>query len=100
MGLRRLSRNYWMDDSGFKQILNSSKMGAASLEEAQRIAGNTGAVGRGSYSAEPASVRAGFNNDQRAGAVVSASPDNDWRDTRDRVMLRTVEAMAVRGRRD
>lgn len=100
MALRRIpgSRNYKADDTGFKQILNSSKMSAASVDAAQRIAGNAEAVGRGTYTAAATPVRAGWANETRAGATVSASPDNDWRDTRDRVLLRVLDAMTTRGR--
>lgn len=92
-------KRYKADDAGFKEILNSQKMSAASLEVSQRIAGNANAVGDATYVAERRSVRAGWKNESRAGAVARVSVPH-WRDSRDAVLVRVARAMAMRGQRD
>jgi len=101
MSLRRVpgARHYKAESDGFKAINNSAGMATATLAVAQRIAEGAEDVGRGTYTASNLPIRMGSANEQRAGAVVSAGADNDWRDTRDRVLVRVTEAMAVRGRR-
>jgi hypothetical protein len=82
------------DDAGLRDIATSSAVGEATLAAAQRLAGNAQAVGRGEYEAAPTTVTAGWANERRAGAVVRESR-KDWRDTRDAILLRVAESMAV-----
>lgn len=89
-------KHYKADDGGLKDLGTSSATGAATLAAAQRLAGNAQAVGRGEYTAEPATVLAGWANERRAGAVVRESR-RDWRDTRDAILLRVADSMRVRG---
>lgn len=96
MALRRVrgARNYLADDAGLRELGTSAAVGAVTLAAAQRIAGNAEAVGRGTYEAAPATVLAGWNNERRAGAVArEKSPD--YRDSRDAILRRVVEAMRV-----
>lgn len=88
-------KNYMADDAGLRDLATSSAMGAAALSAAQRLAGNAGAVGRGTYEAKPATVTAGWANERRAGAMVSESKP-DFRDSRDAILLRVADSMAVR----
>jgi len=87
--------NYTPDHDGLREIGSSAEMGAACFEVAQRVAGNAQAVGHGEYSAERSVVTAGWRNERRAGAVVRESRQ-DWKDTRDAILVRVTEAM--RGR--
>lgn len=80
---------------GLEKIAQSPEMGKATLEIAQRMAGNANAVGDSTYEAVPSTVPGGWKNSHRSGAVVrEVKPD--WEDWRDRVLLRVAEAMAVR----
>jgi len=99
MALRKVpgSRSYKADDSGLREIGTSSAVGDATLAAAQRLAGNSQAVGRGEYSAAPSTVVAGWANERRAGAVVRESRP-EWRDTRDAILLRVAASMKVRGK--
>lgn len=83
--------------AGMKELGTSAGVAAASLEAAQRMAGNANAVGDSTYEAAPATVTAGWANDKRAGAVVRESAHH-WRDARDRILLRVAESMKVRGK--
>ncbi|WP_336715337.1 hypothetical protein [Arthrobacter sp. USHLN218] len=83
---------------GLKQIGQSAGMAKASLEVARKLAGNAQAVGDADYEAANQTVTAGWANEKRAGAVVREKEPH-WRDWRDAVLLRTAEAMKVRGRR-
>jgi hypothetical protein len=80
---------------GLAKLGNSPGVAKATLEAAQRMAGNANAVGDSTYEAAPAKVTAGWNNEQRAGAVVR-EVQPDWEDWRDRLLLRVAEAMKVR----
>lgn len=99
MGLHKIPgvKSYLADDRGLKDLGTSSAVGDASLAAAQRLAGNAEAVGRGTYEAAPATVTAGWANERRAGAVVRETRP-DWRDTRDAILLRVAESMAVRSK--
>ena len=99
MALRRVpgSRNYRADDDGLRQIGQSAAMGTEMVSVAERIAGNAEAVGSGDYEAKPATVTVGWQNERRRGAVVRES-DPDWRDSRDAILVRVLQAMEVRGR--
>ena len=89
---------YKPDHSGLRQLGSSPGMAAASLEVAQRLAGNANAVGDSTYEAANTTVIVGWANERRAGAVVRES-EHHWRDSRDAVLLRVANAMSVRGRR-
>lgn len=99
MALKRIPgiKSYRADDAGLRELATSAAVGDATLAAAQRLAGNAQAVGRGDYEAAPATVLAGWANERRAGAVVRESR-KDWRDTRDAILLRVAESMAVRGK--
>lgn len=88
-------KRYRSMDQGLRVIGRSPELGAEMLDQAQRVAGNAEAVGRSTYSAEQVGVRAGHNNEFRQGARVYES-DRDYRDTRDAILLRTVDAMVVK----
>lgn len=88
-------KNYMGTNEGLVEIATSAKLGAAALEAANRLAGNAQAVGRGTYEAKPATVTAGWRNERRAGAIVSEVVP-DGRDSRDAILLRVAESMAVR----
>lgn len=90
----RGSRSYLADDAGLKEIGQLSSVGDATLEAAQRLAGNAQAVGRGTYEATPATVTAGWANELRTGAVVRET-SHDYKDARDSILLRVAEAMKV-----
>ena len=95
MALRKISDSYAADDGGLKSLGSSSRLGAASLDAANSLAGGAGAVGRGKYEAARSTVTAGWANERRAGAVVrEVAPDG--RDARDAILLRVAESMRVR----
>jgi len=90
----RGSRSYKADDSGLKELGTVQAVGDATLAAAKRLAGNAEAVGRGTYEAKPATVTAGWDNELRAGAVVREKSPN-YKDARDSILRRVVEAMKV-----
>jgi hypothetical protein len=94
MGLHRVrgSRNYMADDDGLRAIGSSPAMSTEMVSVAERIKGNAEAVGAGDYEAKPSTVTAGWQNERRSGAVVRESR-RDWRDSRDAILVRVVEAM-------
>ncbi|UXM92559.1 hypothetical protein [Paenarthrobacter sp. JL.01a] len=98
MALRsvRGSRNYKADDAGLKELATYQTVGDATLAAAKRLAGNAEAVGRGTYEAAPATVTAGWANERRAGAVVREK-SHDYKDARDSILRRVIEAMKVVG---
>jgi hypothetical protein len=89
--------SYRPDRDGLRDLGQSPGMSAAMLEAAERLAGNANAVGESTYEAARTTVTAGWANERRSGAVVRES-ERDWRDSRDRVLLRVRDAMGVRGR--
>lgn len=99
MALRRVpgSRNYRADDRGLKEIGKSPGMAAFVLAVGQRMAGNANAVGDSKYSAAGTTVRAGWDNEPRAGVRVF-EVEHHWRDSRDAILVRVAESMKVRGR--
>jgi hypothetical protein len=99
MALHRVpgSRRYQAEDRGFREIGSSSAVGAEMVAVAERIAGNAEAVGDGEYEAKPSTVTAGWANERRSGAVVRES-DPHWRDSRDAILVRVMQAMEVRRR--
>lgn len=99
MALRRVPgfKHYRADDDGLRQIGQSAAMGEATLAEAQRLVGNIEAVADGKYESEASKVTAGWKNERRAGAVVKESEPH-WRDERDAIMVRVIQAMEVRGK--
>lgn len=96
MGLQRVSRSYRADDSGLRELGASASLGTEAVRAAQGMAAKAAATGRGEYSAAPATVTAGWNNERRAGAVVREER-RDWRDTRDTVLRAVLEGMRRRG---
>ena len=90
-----MSRGYKPDDYGLRKLGESPGMAKASLEVAQRLAGNANAVGESKYEAANSTVTAGWANEKRAGAVVRESEPH-WRDARDAILLRVTAAMRVR----
>lgn len=73
-------------------MFNSSMIGKASFEVANRLAGNAAAVGESTYEAARTTVTVGRRNESRAGAVVREVNPN-FRDARDQVLLRTADSM-------
>jgi hypothetical protein len=94
------SRNkaYKPVDGALRAIGQSPKMGALTLQIAERLAGNANAVGESTYEAAPAKVTSGWQNEKRAGAVVR-EVKQDWEDWRDAILVRVTAAMRVRGRK-
>lgn len=86
---------YRPQKDGFREIGESAEMAAATLEVAERMAGNANSVGDSKYEAERQTVTGGWANERRAGAVVRESKP-DWEDWRDAVLLRVADAMRVR----
>lgn len=84
--------------SGLREVLASQGMSDASVALAREVAGNAQAVGKSKYVGAPAAVTSGWNNERRAGAVVSESQTHgkDWENA---ILLRTVSAMQRRRRR-
>lgn len=89
---------YEADHKGIRELANSPGMAAEVLAVAQRMAGNANAVGDSTYEAAPATVTVGWENERRAGATVR-EVHHEYKDARDRVLLRVRDAMEVRGRR-
>lgn len=81
--------------SGLREIMASPAMSAASVEIAKKLAGNAQAVGHGKYVGAPAVVIGGWNNERRAGAVVSEVQPHgkDWEEA---ILLRSAAAMTQR----
>lgn len=89
------SRSYRGTNDGFKELATAAATGDAALSVAKQLAGNAGAVGRGTYEAANTTVTAGWRNERRAGAVVrEVLPDG--RDARDAILLRVADSMRVR----
>lgn len=80
---------------GIKQLGASAGVGAQTLEAARKISGGANAVGDATYSYASTPVRAGWNNELRAGAVARVQEPH-WRDSRDAVLLRVTAAMSIR----
>lgn len=95
---RRISRTYIADDGGLAEIAMDSPMKKVTLDVAEKMAGNANAVGESTYDAESTIVRAGWNNEPRQGAVVK-EVTRHWRDSRDAVLVRVTQNMAIRNRR-
>ena len=95
MTLRRVPgfRNYQAEDEGFQSIGLSPQMARHMKAVGDGLAGDAQAVGDSTYDAELTTVRMGWMNKPRAAVDVSES-NRDWRDSRDRILLRVVEAKA------
>lgn len=85
-------------NKGLEEIARSPAMKAATLKVAQKIARTATNRGKSTYEAKSRTVRAGWRNEPRAGAVVR-EVKKDWRDSRDKTLIRVTEAMKVRQRR-
>ena len=81
-----------LDRAAIRDLMAGSEVGKASMEVAQRLAGNANAVGDSKYEAAPATVTGGWRNERRAGAVVRES-EPSWKDARDSILLRVAEQM-------
>lgn len=81
-----------LDPTAIRALLAGSEVSKASMEIAQRLAGNANAVGESTYEAAPATVTGGWRNERRAGAVVRET-DPSWNDARDSILLRVAEQM-------
>jgi hypothetical protein len=90
--------NYRPRIAGLRQIGQSPAMGAYALKLAQEIAAKANDAGESRYVAAPESVRSGWANEARAGAVVR-EVEHSYKDSRDRVLVTVAERMRVRGYR-
>lgn len=81
-----------LDRAAIREFMTGSEVGKASMEIAQRLAGNANAVGDSKYEASPATVTVGWRNERRAGAVVRET-EPSWKDARDSILLRVAEQM-------
>lgn len=92
--------NYTPLASGLKELGNSDGMKRETLAVARTIATKANQRGKSRYEAKGQTVHLGWKNEPRAGAAVSEKEEGrDWRDSRDRVLLRVTASMAIRGRR-
>lgn len=96
-GLRRIpgSKHYQADPGGLRAVGASSAVGREALRLAQAVASQAGSTGQGSYEAVPAPVRGGWDNEERAGAIVRESTVS-LRDRKGRVLLGAAGAPALR----
>lgn len=85
-------------EGALREIGQSTKMGTLALQIGQRISGNANAVGDSTYTAAPAKVTSGWDNEKRSGAVVR-EVEPHWRDWQDAVLVRVLAAMKVRSRK-
>jgi hypothetical protein len=83
-----------LDRKAIAELMAGPEVGKASMEVAQRLAGNANAVGDSKYEAAPAAVTVGWRNERRAGAVVRET-EPSWKDARDSILLRVAEQMGV-----
>ena len=97
MGLQRVSRRYLADDSGLKELGNSSGTAEVAMAAAQDLAARASESGKGEYGADPEIVTVGWMNERRAGAVVWEKRP-DFRDSRDAVLVTVLEGMRRRAR--
>lgn len=93
-----MAKGYTPLDSGLQALGKSEGMSRGMLDVAKTIARKADQRGEGTYEAAPQTVRAGWKNEPRAGAVVREK-EHDWRDSRDRVLLRVTASMKIRGQR-
>lgn len=87
-------RRYRPVEAGFREIGQSSAMAQATLDVAQRMAGNANAVGDSTYEAASTTVTAGWANERRAGATARESTPH-WRDSRDAILVRVMASMSI-----
>lgn len=93
-----MAKNYEPLESGLREVGKSDGMKRETLAVARSLASKAGQRGKSTYEAASQTVYLGWKNDARAGAVVREK-NRDWRDTRDRVLLRVTASMAIRGRK-
>ena len=88
MVLRRIPgvKHYRADPAGLREVGRSGQVASAALDAARGVAARAERLGAGRYTAEPAGVRAGWDNEYRAGAVVRES-EPSLRDRKGRVLL-------------
>lgn len=101
MQLRKIPgvKSYRAAPEGVREALQSSGMSKVAESAAARIAGAANAVGDATYGSRPQQVRAGYDNEARAGASVYVVTPH-WRDSRDEVLVRVAESMARRSPRE
>lgn len=101
MQLRKIPgvKSYKAHPAGVRELMLSSDVSKAAESEASRIAAAANAVGDATYGSRPQQVRAGYDNEARAGASVYVVTPH-WRDSRDEVLVRTADAMARRSPRE
>lgn len=88
MGLQRVPgvRHYRANPAGLREVGRWSSLGAAALDVARSVAAVAEQLGHGTYEAAAAGVRAGYDNEYRAGAVVREKQPS-LRDRKGRVLL-------------
>ncbi|MDO4240628.1 hypothetical protein [Micrococcus sp.] len=76
MALHRVpgSKHYRADSSGLASVALSGQVQSMAVTAAQRVAVQATTDGDQQYTAEPATVRGGWQNEPRAGAVVREDP--------------------------
>lgn len=84
------SKAYRAVSQGLRQLGTSAEVGTAAMAAAQRIATTANANGRGTYDASPTTVRAGWANESRSGAVVRET-SRDYRDVRNRTLVNALQ---------
>lgn len=108
MRLRKVPgvKSYRAAPDGVQELMQSAEVGRAVEAAAVPIAAAANDAGRATYDTRPQMVRMGsepirfgYENELRAGASVYTSEPH-WQDVRDRVLVRTAEAMARRSPRE
>lgn len=95
MALHRVpgSKHYRADSSGLASVALSGQVQSMATAAAQRIATQAARTGEGEYVGEPATVRGGWQNEPRAGAVVREVKPSA-RDRKGRVLLTALDAVS------
>lgn len=81
--------------AGLAEVGRSAGMSAACVAAAQNVASAANQAGTGSYVASPMPVRAGWNNELRAGAVVR-EVSQSFVDAQNAVLVRVTAGLARR----
>lgn len=91
-------RNYQADDRGFQEIGLSVPMAQFMRDLGENLASQAQAVGESTYGSEVTTVRVGWQNKSRV-AVNVFEVDRHWRDSRDAILLRVIDAAQTSARR-